>query len=66
MERRMYSAEVVEELIANLKQDYVDLMKKRMDENNIDKVNRAQAAITALGILEDRLYQLEPEYVELQ
>lgn len=65
METRMYYAEVIEELITNLKEDYIDLMKKRMDEGNTDKVNRAQAAIIALGILEDRIFQLEPEHIEL-
>lgn len=65
MKARIYYAETVEMLLTNLKDDYANLMKKRMDEHNIEKVNNCQSALIALGILEDRLFELEDEMIEM-
>lgn len=65
MKKRVYDAEVVEEMLTNLKQDYTALMRKRMKEDDEEKVIRASAAITALGIFQDELYDLKYEEIEL-
>ncbi len=56
---RVYPADVVEKMIDNLKDDYMELMRKHMSENNVDKVHEMSMAVTALGILEDRLFETD-------
>lgn len=65
MKARIYYAETVEMLLDNLKRDYTDFMYKRMKEHDVKKVDDCQAALIALGILEDRLFDLEDKMIEM-
>ena len=65
METRVYYAEVVEELINELKTDYTSLMRKRMKENDDLGAEKASSAIVALGIIQDRILDLETKTIEL-
>lgn len=61
MKIRVYNAEVVEEMITELKSTMTTSMLDALSKGDGEKVNRRQSTITILGILEDRLYALPAE-----
>ena len=58
MKIRVYNAEVVEEAITELKSVMTASMFKAIEAGDSEKVKRRNAAITVLGVLEDRLFAL--------
>jgi hypothetical protein len=64
MKTRIYYAATIESMLDSLKNDYTLLMRKALDENNVEKVNRMSQAIIALDILEDRILALPVNEIE--
>ena len=66
MQKRMYEAEVIENLISDVKQEFTNLMEKHVEDERSDLFLAFATGAIALNVLEDKVLKLEPETVEIK